>query len=275
MAMNMRFGLATLAFVFASWLLPAAAQTQLQPVDFKPPPDKPIEKIAVLAIFPSRQVQINNQNAAGISFGILPALIYGTSIDRNGSEYVAEMNKRKMTLAPQLAQLLHRELSRKYKIVWTQQRARQKEDKTADYSHIQTDADAILNVFYGRIGYLSPYNDTDYLPMVTLGVRLLDAKTKETLYYKQLIVHPNAERQAKAFDAAPSDNRYRYKNFESLMADFERSIEGLLLSQEILALRIVRDLQVPEKSIEPPAPPPEADQLSSPPPQATPNGDEQ
>ncbi len=244
-------------------------------MDFRPPADKPIERIAILAIHPSRQVQINNQNAAGTAFGILPALIYGMSIDRNGSEYVAEMNKRKMTLAPQLAQLLHRELSRKYKVVWTQQRARQKEDKTPDYSHITTDADAILSVFYGRVGYLSPYSETDYLPMMILGVRLLDAKTKETLYYKQFAVHPNAERLGKPFEAVVSDGRYRYKNFETLMTDFERSIEGLLASQETLALRIVRDLQVPEKPVEPPAPPPEADQLSSPSPQETPNGEKQ
>jgi hypothetical protein len=284
--MNLRTGLFILSLVFAAWLPPAAAQDRLQAVDFKPAADKPIEKIAVLAIHASRQVQVNNQNAAGTAFGILPALIYGISVDRNGSEYVAEMNKRKMTLAPQLAQLLHRELSRKYKVVWTQQRARQREDKSADYSHITTDADAILSVFYGRVGYLSPYSDTDYLPMVILGVRLLDAKTKETLYYKQFAVHPNAERLGKPFEAVVSDGRYRYRNFETLMADFERSIEGLLVSQETLGLRIARDLQVPEKPVEaapapgpapvePPNAPQEADQLSSPPPLETPNGDKQ
>jgi hypothetical protein len=242
-------GFAILAVVLAC-LLPPAARAQQQRVDFRPPADKPIAKIAVLAIVPSQQVRVNNLNAAGTAFGILPALVYGSENDRKSREYVAEMNKRKATLAPQLANLLHRELVRKYQVVWLRERARQKEDKSPDYSHIQTDADAILSVFYGQVGYLSPYTEEDYSPLLHLGVRLLDARTRETLYYKQLAVHPRAERLSKTFDAAMPDARYRYRTFDALMADFERSIEGLLLSQETLALRIVRDLDVPDRLAE-------------------------
>lgn len=243
--------------------LPSGAQEQpsrAQPAqevpaqqDFKPAPDRPIAKIAVLAIFPSRQVKVYNQNAAGIAFGILPALFYGLDIDKKGAEYVAEMNRRRMTLAPELARLLQRELGRKYQVTWLRQRPRLKEDKSVDYSHIETDADAILSVFYGQVGYLSPHSLTDYYPFLHLGVRMLDARTKSTIYYKQLAVHPLSAKLAGRYDAVQSDDRYRYATFEALMADFERSIQGLLEGQEQLAQRIARDLGVP-----PPGQPPEA-----------------
>src|SRR5262245_5606943 len=71
-------------------------------------PERPIAKIAVLAIYPSRQFKVFNQNAAGTSFGILPALFYGLDIDKKGAEYVAELNRRKLSMAPPLAQALHR-----------------------------------------------------------------------------------------------------------------------------------------------------------------------
>jgi len=241
--------------IFATALLamllwaPAQAQS-LKTIEFKPSAEKPIAKIAILTVRASQNVKVYNQNAAGTTFGILPALIYGLDIDKKGAEYSAEMNKRKMTLAPELANLLHKELSRKYKIVLLRQTAKLKEDKTPDYSSVQTDADAILNVFYGQVGYLSPHNDTDYLPVLIFGARLLDAQSKETIYYRQFAYWPKGQKASEVFYRIDSDERYRFGNYEALMAGFERSIEGLLLGQGQLVEQLARDLGVPDKKEE-------------------------
>lgn len=243
--------------LLAAWLPAGAQQEELRPspqpapppqpfVAFVPSPEKPLRKIGVLSIVPSRQVEVWNDNPAAIAFGIIPALIYSGVQVGKSRDYVAEMNRQKKTLAPELAQLLQRELSRKYEAVFLRQRPGLKEDKSADYSKIQTDADAILSVFYGKVGYRSSYTDKDFYPVVILGARLLDAQTKETLYYKLFAVHPGAGKMSPdKVEAVHPGTRYIFRTFDALMGEFERSIEGLLAAQEILALRLLRDLGVP------------------------------
>jgi hypothetical protein len=120
-----------------------------------------------------------------------------------------------------------------------------------DYSHIETDADAILSVYYGSVGYMSPFLDNDYSPVMVIAAKLLDAKARGTLYARQYAIHPQAEKNRNDnIEAMLPDAAIRFASFDALMEHFDESAQGLLREQERIVARIARDLGAGEPSAE-------------------------
>jgi len=231
-----------LAFLFAAFLIGPMALAQAptaEKIEFKPSAEHPIATLAVLGVRATRRFVVQNGNPAGTAIGV--------DIDKKSAEYVEALGRRGITLAPELARELHRQLGRKFKVVWYTGRVPLKADKTPDYEKIPIEADAILHVFYGQVGYYAPSADSSYFPLVQLGARMVDRKSWQTVYYSQLAYRPPGWRAQVLYYAADADPRYGFANFEALMAGFERSVEGLVLGQNRLAARIAHDLGVPEK----------------------------
>src|SRR5260221_864098 len=261
-------GALILAFA-AACALPRLAGAQQQKIEFAPSAEAPIKKIAIVRIEGTRRLSITNESTAGVvlGFGLIPALVEAAEVDKKTKEYLAEMRQRKISFAPALHAALQKELGKSYELIYLpNQRTRLLEDKkTVDYSSIQTDADAILHVYYGRVGYLSPPFRNSYAPWVEIGVKLVDARTRTTLYYKNISVFQSGKdagrlirRSNPLLESMRPDPQFAYGSFEDLMGKFEDSIQGILRSQEMIVARIAQNLTgtrpapEPEEDVTPP-----------------------
>lgn len=112
----------------------------------------------------------------------------------------------------------------------------------ADYRNVPAaGADALLDVDARVVGY-SSYNvsDPDLRPHVQADVRLVSARTHATLYSEQFLFgYHNPYMQATHL---PSDKQYYFRDFQSLMNNKARAIEGLQRGTEAIAAQIAQRL---------------------------------
>lgn len=118
--------------------------------------------------------------------------------------------------------------------------------KTATYSHIQTDADAILHVWFGTQGYVKTMHwGSVYQPWLIVSARLIDVRTKAVVYFQTYSVYPQkAGGSLDDWEHIEADDRYKYDSFESLMAKFDEATEGIMHSERIVAARIAQQLSL-------------------------------
>jgi hypothetical protein len=114
--------------------------------------------------------------------------------------------------------------------------------KSDDYSDVHVDADAILSIWFGVVGYMSSPYSTHYEPWVLVKARLLDAKTKKDIYFKTFCV--GYKMKIENVVALPADPKYRYGSFDDLMAHTDDAAAGLVNCEEMVAKQIGSDLKV-------------------------------
>src|SRR6478609_2671031 len=98
------------------------------------------------------------------------------------------MKARSLTVGPELVHALQSQLAKDgYETVFLpNQRPVVKTDEQQDYSHIVTDADAILDVTFIDVGYVSPADSGDYFPWVCADARLIATKPKTPIYIQRI-----------------------------------------------------------------------------------------
>ena len=150
--------------------------------------------------------------------GPIGILIAGNIIDQNSKDFVQILNDKKISFGSSLSSVIVQKFRTSVFEVYYlhDETAKLKSDgKTVNYDHIQTDADAILNVWFGVIGYIAlPFSD--YQPSVYVGAELLDAHTKERLYYR--IFHVGRSYVAKNIVKIDPDIKYKFSSFDTLNA---------------------------------------------------------
>jgi hypothetical protein len=118
-----------------------------------------------------------------------------------------------------------------------------KKRETDDYSHIQTDKDAILGVGFGPVGYVADgIIDAPYEPWFVVHVRLLQGKTKQTVLQKTYTAGYKAKLNGAVFVPCATD--YRFRLYSTLMEDFTKTIEGLLECEKTVVRQIAQDILV-------------------------------
>jgi len=216
-------------------------------VDFDAAKNAGVKKIAILHINPMRHFVIQNSGLLTAAFpGLAEALVEGGVNTKHTSDYLDELKKKSVAFGPQLADALQRELTKDgYEVSVLQQSPHLKEDKkTLDYSNIRSDADALLTVWYSKTGYWSPTNKPDFSPMIVVGVKLTDAHTFETLFFKAFDVTPVASQVSNEnVEAMVPDAKYQYADFDALMSRFDESVQGLQDSQDLIAVHVAQRLR--------------------------------
>jgi hypothetical protein len=103
-------------------------------------------------------------------------------------------------------------------------------------------ADAILDTWYGSVGYVANGLITiDYEPWLMVNARVLDGKTKQVLYQKTFTGGWKANVGNAVFVSCATDARFR--SFNALMASHSRSIEALAECQREIVRTIDLDLR--------------------------------
>ena len=94
-----------------------------------------------------------------------------------------------------------------------------------EFDKVKTDADAVLHVYYHRVGLYSGRFSTDYLPRVNIGATLYSTERKEELYGEHLYYGVDA-RAGKDWSVT-SDPRYAWPSFEAVMEKSDRDRRGV------------------------------------------------
>lgn len=216
-------------------------------VDFDAAKNVAVRKIVILHINPTHHFVVENSGLVTAAFGgILEHAFEDDANSKHTTQYLEAMKAKSVNFIPPLVDALQKELQAVgYEVSYTQQGPRLKDDKkTLDYANIKTDADALMTVWYGKTGYWSPTTKPDYGPQIIMGVKLTDAHTFETLFFKTFDITQVAGQVTNDnVEAILPDEKYRYGNFDDLMAKFDDSVTGLYDSEGLIAAHVAQRLK--------------------------------
>lgn len=216
-------------------------------VDFDPVKNAGVHKIALLHINAPRKIVVDNSSLMGAAFpGLVELSVESGMNGVHAGDYIKAMQAKSISFVPGLAEALTKALQDDgYQVEYLTQGPRLKEDKkTLDYTNIRTDADALLTVWYSKIGYWSPTGKPDYAPQIIMGVKLTDAHTFETIFFKAFDVASNASQvRGDNVEAIAPDEKYRYATFDALMEHFDESVQGILDGEALIAAHVAQRLK--------------------------------
>ncbi len=202
-----------------------------------------IKRIAVIEVVPPALHVVNEGGAAG-GFGLIGAAIQGGMNAENTKKFSALAVQKRFAQGKDMADALASELrGRGFEPTYLAgQRARLGEDgKSADYTPISTDAQAVLHVWHTLSGYASPPTSSDYQPRMVVRARLLEWPSKRELYSKTYAtgLYGNIE----GVVPVASDPAARYPSFDALYGGADGAMAALLKVQREIAAQIARDLR--------------------------------
>jgi len=235
---------ALLAFVF----LAGCAQAPKK-VDLDKTVGEKIKKIVVLQVKEPKRIVIMGSagQQLGISFLLGPMIggaINNAVINSRSEIFAKELNDRSIKIGPLVANTLQEKLRQQgFEVVYLPNESVRltSDGKEDDYSHIKTDADAILNVWLNVVGYTLPPSSDDYQPWLSVGARLLDTKTKKVLYFRIFNIGSEFVNN-EDIETLSSNEKYRYDSFDALIMRFDQAVEGIENSQEKVVNRIVQQI---------------------------------
>jgi hypothetical protein len=199
------------------------------------------KRITLLAIPEPANIQLMNLGGAAGAFGAIGGLVQGVSNADHTKAFVASLADHKISFNTPLIDALEGTLRRdgfEVSVDKTQRPKRAADGKGDDYSDIRVDSDAILIVWFNVVGYMSPPSSMHYEPWVIIKARLIDAKTKQDIYFKTFCLGYQTKVENAVF--IPADPKYRYRSYDDLMENFSHAVDGIL-SCELLAARQVGD----------------------------------
>ena len=201
-----------------------------------------IKTVAMLGISESKAVGLRDFSGfSGLGGAVGGAISGATDADRSKA-FVAEYNRRKVRLASSMADALQQDLAKSgLEVLYLQNERPKLKDGADDYSHISTPANAILNVWFGPIGYVYPRFSTTYEPWMMVNARLVNGKTKEVLYRKTFSAGYETIIANTVF--VPCSKTVRFSSYDALMGNYEQAIEALSDCQKAVAQQIVTDLK--------------------------------
>lgn len=201
-----------------------------------------LHTIAVLDVNEPKGVAVVNFGGAAGAFGLIGGLVQGAVNASHSSTYTKRVASDKIVFAPVVADRVIGQLTENgYQVVKLDgQKVKLADDgKSDDYSGIQTDADAIMNVWFTSFGYVSPPERTDFIPWVVVRARMLDAKTKQDIYFKTFACGYDIKLNSVHIE---SDVSYTYGSFGDLEKSFDKSVEGIKSCETSIATMIGQDL---------------------------------
>ena len=183
-----------------------------------------------------------NIGGAAAGFGLIGGLIQAGVNSSHSSTYSKKVANGNVLFAPIISDgVMDRLTANGYQVVKLDgQDVKLADDgKSDDYSGIHTDADAIMNVWISTMGYVSPPESVNFVPWVIVRARILDAKTKQDMYFKTYACGYDIKSNSVHVD---SDATYSYGTFGSLEDNFGQSIEGLQSCEKSIVAAIGKDL---------------------------------
>lgn len=202
----------------------------------------PIRTIALLGVRESRAIRVFDFSGyAGLGSPIAAAVSADTD-NKRSEQFVAEYNRGTAKLSSLIVNGLRDDLAKSgTEVSYLPREFAALKDAAADYSLISTDADVILDVWYGAIGYVQARFSTTYQPWMMINARAVSSKTKETLYRKTFSAGYETIVANTVF--VPCSTAIRYDSFDALMQNHGKAVEALADCQKTVVQRIAADLK--------------------------------
>jgi hypothetical protein len=228
------------ALIAVATLTLAGCATSVPSVDLNRSQAGPIRTMALLRVAESQHFTV--RYLAGIP-------VYGgrtliTPDTPSTQAFVDEYNRRNIRLSTVMVEELQRLLKKtRVDVTYLPDEVPKLKDGVDDYSHLSTGTDAILNVWFGPMGYLGEgmVDTPNYGPWIVVHARLLHGKTKQQLYQKTFTAGYHAK--IKNAVAVSCGLQYRFPTFRYLIADVPYATRGLVDCQQAIAARIADDLK--------------------------------
>lgn len=202
-----------------------------------------INTIALLRVVESQQFMVRDHSGLPGLGGAIGGAIAGNIAADRSAKYIEAYNAGSTKLGTALVADLQRELNAAGKQVsYAPEEFAKLKNNVDDYSHIQTNKDGILSVWFGPVGYVADgLIDAPFEPWVVVHVRLLDAKTYKVLSQKTYSGGYQAKLEGAVY--VPCGQGYRYDKFDKLMANFTASTAALAECEQAISRQAARDLK--------------------------------
>lgn len=203
---------------------------------------KSARSIALLRVQEPRAVDVANLGGAAGAFGLIGGIAQGINNSNRTAEFATALRERKQTFAePLRAKVVEALQKAGYQVTVTDQQPTLASDKKSDdFSAISVQEDLILLVWIGHTGYVSQPYSLHYEPWVLMSARLLDARTKRDLYWKNFTV--GYDMKIKQVVNIPASERYKFKSHSDIMERLDEAIAGLVDSHNLAAQTIAAEL---------------------------------
>ncbi|EKO3408858.1 hypothetical protein LZT09_01470 [Vibrio fluvialis] len=201
-----------------------------------------IETAELLRVSESQYFMVKNLSGLSGLGGAIGGAISGISESDRTETFVNAYNENAVHLTDELVAALEKDLNQGgIQVTYKEDDFAKLNNGHDDYSHINSDQQTLLSVWFGPVGYIADgVIDAPYEPWLFVNVRLLDAKTKQVLSQKSYTAGYKALTKGAVF--VPCAESYRFNTFETIMDNFPKSIEGLSMCVKAVSEQATKDL---------------------------------
>ncbi len=202
-----------------------------------------IKKIALLEVRNPERFTVTNMGGFPFqAFGIIGEAAQTADVDSKSDALRRRLGGTKITFASEMTDAIEVALQKHgYEVVPLPNVVVVRDaDGQVDYSHIETDADAILDVWFCAVGYLSAPTSSDYLPWVRVNARMIAAKDKSLLYFQAFGY--GADLGFPEIMHIPSNPIFAYGSFDDLMDQMGQAQLGIKAGLPPIAARMGEQL---------------------------------
>jgi|SRR5450830_117582 len=202
----------------------------------------PLNTLALLHVAESQQFTVRNLSGLPALGGAIGGAIAGATEASRTKAFIEAYNTSTTRLSTALVGDLQDALAREGKQVsYLPDQVAKLKNNADDYSHISTDKDAVLSVWFGPVGYIADgVIDAPFEPWVIVHVRLLHRTTKQVISQKTYTGGYKAKLDGAVF--VPCASEARYSSFDQLMANQAASVRALAQCEQAIARKAAADL---------------------------------
>ncbi|MEM4987651.1 hypothetical protein V8G57_09665 [Collimonas sp. H4R21] len=208
------------------------------------PPKLPLDQTAVKNVKKVALIPIRESQSITVMDSSIGPLFPNSWNIRDSEAYAAAINAQNVKMADTLRDTLLVGFQKKGLdvVVLTDQYPKWSADgKSYDYSDIKTDADVILQVWFGYTGYFSGAFK-DYQPWLMVHSVLLDAHTKMALYRQSFSA--GMKPIVDSIEFIPIEGQIKYISSNQLMLRFKESFDQLLQGHQAIARQLMLELKL-------------------------------
>jgi|GEM_PF-2649636 len=219
--------------------------------NFNPHANKHIKTINVVASAPLEEVPVTVRNHAGMSFGLIGAIVASVDISDRTTTYNNALSPLKIEWQTELQSALQQQLETAgYQVNTTEHNPSllQKEGKHKLTPELFSSSDAVLFTNYS-LRYMSAGMADAYQPYVVVSATLYDSI--ENIVYTQAFHYGFPEKSAE-FLHITADTHYSFQKLSQLVDNIDSSVEGLKTGLVKIAEYIGQDLTPPSQTMSAP-----------------------
>lgn len=225
------------ALIISNMLIGCASNPQ-QP--FNKPTNEQIKTIGLLSPSSPNDYNIKILHSIAGAFGLIGGIVEETSNANKSNQFkksVGDVTRISKQLDNEIVQSLE---AANYKVINIPVK-REKQDFLPNYSVVQSNADAYLDVVIENVGYFANDPFSPYIPTLRVKAHLVSAKDNKVLFSENLTY--GEEWPGKKSIDIPSPDKYSYKSFNDLLANANEAREGLTYGIRPLATQLASELK--------------------------------